>query len=208
MGKTFNYGGFTFEPAGQFKDYGIMPGKREMVNITSALFYPNNGYVADGDTAFDYDEFYKAAGGCEDDVFLCKENGERYVPCARCLPVFDQASSYNEVYERYERRCVEREEQERMKKREELKNAMLPTEEGWEDFKRLCEAFKKCKESGFQFAYDGDGLYAFRTDLLKDITTNMVPQNGQEDITGLHRLYQISSCVYDAHEGLYANVKE
>ena len=206
MAKTFNYGGFTFEPAGQFKDYGIMPGKREMVNITRALFYPNNGYVADGDTAFDYDGFYKAAGGCEDDVFLCKENGEHYVPCARCLPVFDQTSSYDEVHERYERRCAEREEHERFMKQQALKEAMVPTEEQHMAIIELGKAVKHCEDIGLRFAACDDTVVAIRTDLLEDLTDNLVPMKGQEAITEC--MYHVIENVLDASCGLYANVKE
>lgn len=203
--KTFTYGGFTFEPAGQVKDYGVNDDFR---SVSNTLNCSNYGYVADGDEPYDYDEFYKAAGNVNDDVFRCLENNILYMPCSKSLQIFTpNKKDTDKVSEAYRLRRKQRDEQESSMKKRALQAAMTPTEEAWKEYLSLCAAFKKCKQYGFQFACDGDGFFAFRADLLKDITTNMVPMEGQEEITGLHRLYQICSCVWDAREGLYANVK-
>ena len=205
--KTFTYGGYTFEPAGQFKDYGIKPGRNEMRQICRAIHYPNSGYVADGDVKFDYDEFYKAAGDdCDADVFFCKETGEQYVPCSSVLCVFDKASSSDEVMERYRARIAKREEHERSVKQEALKNAMCLTDKQTVAINALREAAFKCSELGLNFAADGTDLYVFRADLLQDITEDMAAAKGQERIeTGM---YLAIENAWDACEGLYANVKE
>lgn len=203
---TFTYGGYTFEPRGQFKDYGIKKGKNEMRNICRALHYYNAGYVADGKEKFNYDEFYKAAGQCEDDVFFCKETTELYVPCAAVLSIFDRKSTYEEVGDRYNKRIAQREEQERTVKREALKQAMILTDEQSRAIDALREAAYKCCELGLNFAVDGSDMYAFRADTLKDLTDNMVPMEGQEQIES--GLYLAIENAWDACDGLYANVKD
>ena len=37
---------------------------------------------------YNYEEFYKAAGGKVFDIFVCEENGKQYVPCSDELRVF------------------------------------------------------------------------------------------------------------------------
>lgn len=204
---TFTYGGYTFEAAGQFKDYGIKKGKSEMRDICSKLNNSNFGYVADGDEPFDYDEFYKAAGDCEDDVFRCKENGILYVPCGKSLQIFTpDPHEYVEVTAAYNRRRAQREEHERFVKQEALKGAMYFTEEQHQVMAELGRVVKKCKDLGLQFSHDGDYVFAFRSDLLKDLTEDMAPAAGQEQIPS--ECFQTAIYgVWDSHEGLYANVK-
>lgn len=206
MAKRFTYGGYTFVEAGTFQDYGIRKGKKEFVNITRALHYPNSGKVADGDEPFNYDDFYKAADGSKADVFLCEENFERYVPCAAVLAVFDQTSPTDAVWGRFNRRRAEREKHERFEKQEALKNAMCMTEKQREALSVLREAAIACCEAGLNFAVDGTEMYAFRADLLTDITDDMAPMNGQEQITS--GMFLAIENAWDACEGLYANVKE
>lgn len=203
--KQFTYGGFTFEPRGTFQDHGIKKGKREFVQISRALHYANYGNVADGDHPFNYDDFYKAAGEKEDDVFYCQETGELYVPCAAVLPIFDRESTSDEVMRRYNRRCEIREEHERFVKQEALKGAMLFTEEQHHAFNALSKAIAECRKQGLDFAVDGTDVYAFRTDLLQDLTEDMVPMEGQGRIE--HGLCPIIETAWDACEGLYANAK-
>ena len=203
---TFTYGGYTFEPRGRFKDYGIKKGKNEMRDICRALHYYNAGYVADGEEKFNYDEFYKAAGQCEDDVFFCKETTELYVPCAAVLCIFDIKSTDEEVGDRYNKRNAQREEQARAVKREALKQAMILTDEQSKAIDALREAAYKCCELGLNFAVDGSDMYAFRADTLKDITDNMVPMEDQEQIES--GLYLAIENAWDACEGLYANAKD
>lgn len=205
--KTFTYGGFTFEPKGQFKDYGIKPDKNEMRNICCKLNNSGFGLVADGDEPFIYDDFYKAAGGCDDDVFLCKENGILYVPCGESLQIFTpEHHEFGSVTAAYNRRRQEREERERVKKREALKNVMCLTDDQRDAINALREAAYKCCEVGLNFAVDGGDIYAFRADLLEGLTDNMVPLEGQVRIeTGM---YLAIENAWDACEGLYAKAKE
>lgn len=204
--KTFTYGGFTFEPKGQFKDYGIKKGKNEMRNICRALHYYNAGCVADGDEKFNYEEFYKASGDSKDDVFLCKETGELYVPCAAVLCIFDQQSDDDEVGRRYERRIAKKKEHEEFLKKEALKNVMCLTDDQRDAINALREAAYKCCEVGLNFAVDGGDMYAFRADLLEGLTDDMAPMDGQVRIeTGM---YLAIENAWDACEGLYANPKE
>lgn len=204
--KTFTYGGFTFEPKGQFKDYGIKPDKNEMRNICCKLNNSGFGYVADGDEKFVYDEFYKAAGGCEDDVFMCRENGILYVPCGESLQIFTpEPHEYGSVTEAYNRRRAKREERIRFQKQEALKNAMCLTDDQRDAINALRDAAYKCCEVGLNFAVDGGDMYAFRADLLEGLTDDMAPMDGQVRIeTGM---YLAIENAWDACEGLYAKAK-
>ena len=206
MAKTFKYGGYTFEPRGQFKDFGIKADKNEFYNISRALHYPNSGKVADGDEPFSYDDFFEAAGEQKDDVFYCHETGEMYVPCAEVLAVFDQKCKGEEVRGRFNRRRAEREEHERFEKQEALKNAMCMTEKQRGALSVLREAAIACCEAGLNFAVDGTEMYAFRADLLTDITDDMAPTKGQEQITS--GMFLAIENAWDACEGLYANPKD
>lgn len=181
MVKTFNYGGYTFEPRGQFKDFGIKADRDEFFNITKALHYPRfpeNDTVADGNEPYSYDGFYEAAGEKNDDVFYCVETKELYVPCVGALAVFDQKHSGEEVKRRCDNRRAEREAYERYMKREALKDAMYFTEGQHQAYITLQKAVAECSRQGMQFAFDGDHVHVFRADLLKDITTDMVPKRG------------------------------
>jgi hypothetical protein len=209
MAKTFKYGGYTFESRGQFKDFGIKPGKREMVEITSALHivdWNNRFNVADGNEHFDYDEFYKASGGSDADVFYCPETGELYVPSAKVLHVFDKTSTDEDVEMRYRKRIAVREERERFAKFEALKNAMCFTEEQHQAFIKLRDVISECTDKGLEFAFDGDVVRVFRADLLKDITSNMVSMEGQIPVPQ-EMLYTCILTLHNAPDGLYANVK-
>lgn len=205
--KTFTYGGYTFEPRGQFKDYGIKPDRDELRNICCKLNNSGFGLVADGDEPFDYSEFYKAAGGCEDDVFMCRENGILYVPCGASMQIFTpEPHEYGSVTAAYNRRRAEREEHIRFQKQEALKNVMCLTDEQTVAVNALREAAFKCSELGLNFAADGTDMYVFRADLLQDITEDMAAADGQERIeTGM---YLAIENAWDACEGLYANPKE
>ena len=103
--KSFTYGGYKFVPCGQFTDYGFKK-DATMSEIVRCLFSINRGCVADGHEKYDYKEFYKASGGCEDDVFFCPQTQERYVPCGEYLGIFDKTATSDEVKRRFERRRV------------------------------------------------------------------------------------------------------
>ena len=201
--KTFTYGGYTFEPRGLFADFGLY----DVQEICCKLNNSNFGYVADGDEPYDYNDFYKAAGEKTDDVFLCKENGILYVPCHQSLQIFTpekhEPFSVTEAYNRRRAAIEERKEQE---KKEALKKAMVLTDEQAKAINALREAAFKCCEVGLNFATDGTDMYLFRADTLKDITDNMVPMEGQVQISD--GMYIAIENAWDACEGLYANVKE
>lgn len=103
--KSFTYGGYKFVPCGQFTDYGFKK-DATMSEIVRCLFSINRGCVADGHEKYDYKEFYKASGGCEDDVFFCPQTQERYVPCENYLAILDKTAKSDEVKRRFERRRV------------------------------------------------------------------------------------------------------
>ena len=91
-------------------------------------------------------------------------------------------------------------------KEEALKNAMFFTEEQHQAFIKLRNVISECTDKGLEFAFDGDCVRVFRADLLKDITNNMVPMEGQIPVPQ-EMLY---TCILDLHnapDGLYANVK-
>lgn len=206
--KRFQYGGYTFVPDGTFESHGIKKGKREFYYLSRALHYPNSGCVADGDEKFDYEEFYRASGDSEDDIFLCEENGERYAPCAKVLAVFDQDNTDEAVCARYERRQQEREKREAWEKQEALKNAMCPTEEQHQAIIALSKAIAFCREQGLDFAQDECGWYVFRADLLADVTTNMVPLMGQVQVPHSCFMGILDGCdALNICDGLYANAK-
>lgn len=105
--KSFRYGGYTFVPSGQFKDYGFKDGA-SMIEIVSCLHSINRGCVADGHEKYDYKAFYKAAGkDCEADVFFCPQTQELYVPCGSYLAIFDKTATGKEVERRFEKRKVD-----------------------------------------------------------------------------------------------------
>ena len=177
---TFTYGGYTFEPRGQFKDYGL---KDDIHDICCKLNNSNFGYVADGDEPFNYDDFYKAAGEQVDDVFLCKENGILYVPCKESLQIFTpDKHEYGSVTAAFNRRRAAIEEARINRKREELKHVMTPTEEQHQAIIALRHAIDECRKQGLDFAVGGTDLYIFRADLLEDLTSDMAPGEGQEGI--------------------------
>lgn len=208
MSKTknteFTYGGYTFEALGTFEQCGV---KDELMSILAALCYTgNDDLVADGDEPFDYDAFYKAAGEQENDVYRCKENGVNYVPCGEVLPIFAPHQDHDSVKRRAQRRRQEIEDSRREARRAELANAMCPTEEGHQAIIALGKAIERLRELGFDFAHEGETLYALRTDLLTDITDNMCPMEGQESITA--NMLPVIHGVWNATDGLYANVRK
>jgi len=81
----FVYQGYTFVPAGLFKKFGIKKGKTEFDQICRRLLEPS---LLTKEQGYDWDEFYKAAGSRDSDVFYCIDNGNYYVPCAMWLPGF------------------------------------------------------------------------------------------------------------------------
>lgn len=202
--KTFQYGGFTFEPAGQFSDYGIKPGKNEFKQICSALYYTNRDGVADGDEDYDYAGFYLAATDKNADVFLCLDNKVLYVPCQGVLAEFNQQDDASEITLSYYRRRREHEQRERDEKKAALREASYFTYTQSEAVKKAIAALEECRDLGIDFAVQDDTLYAFRRDTLTDLTENMVARKGQ---ASLDLIYQVAPEIWNAADGLYANVK-
>lgn len=91
-------------------------------------------------------------------------------------------------------------------KEEALKNAMCFTEEQHQAFIKLRNVISECTDKGLEFAFDGDVVRVFRADLLKDVTTNMVPMDGQIPVPQ-EMLYTCIQDLHNAPDGLYANVK-
>lgn len=108
MDKQFTYGGYTFEPRGQFSDYGIKSGKNMFGSVSRYLYSINFGKVADGNEDYDYDEFYRAANS-DADIFYCIETKELYVPCGKSLQIFDITGNGENVSRRYQIRKLRRE---------------------------------------------------------------------------------------------------
>lgn len=100
----------------------------------------------------------------------------------------------------------QREEQERFAKQERLENALCFTEEQHRAFNTLADAVSRCRQLGIDFAVSGSCVYAFRADLLEDLTLDMAPRKGQESIE--NGLCCIVEGAWDANDGLYANVKD
>ena len=89
--KSFEYGGYPFYPLSTFEDKDgdfmeracKLRDDREL-GMTSTD-EPWRKY------AYDYEAFYKAAGGKKYDIFLCEENRRQYVPCGHGLQEFVNA---------------------------------------------------------------------------------------------------------------------
>lgn len=100
----------------------------------------------------------------------------------------------------------QREEQERRMKQERLENALCFTEEQHQAFNTLMDAIARCRQLGIDFAITATHVYAFRADLLEDLTPDMAPMKGQESVEmGFNCIVEGA---WPAFDGLYANVKD
>ena len=86
--KSFEYGGFHFYPLRTFNEadgdfYARVFKSREDREL---------GFISSDEPwskyPYNYEDFYKAAGGKVFDIFFGEENGKQYVPCADELRVY------------------------------------------------------------------------------------------------------------------------
>ncbi len=78
----FEYGGYSFIPAGTWHSWHITGDFREMNSHLMSDWQTNLNNYRGKDCHWSHAEFYKAAGkDCEDDIFFCVERQRYYVPC-------------------------------------------------------------------------------------------------------------------------------
>ncbi|MBQ9749953.1 MAG: DpnD/PcfM family protein, partial [Clostridia bacterium] len=87
--RTFEYGGYNFFPVRKLEGaesgfYAIS----KRISIDAELGLCEEGYAYPSKFPYFYDDFYKAAGGHEYDLFRCVENGKIYIPCHHDLQIY------------------------------------------------------------------------------------------------------------------------
>ena len=87
--RTFEYGGYNFFPVRKLEGaesgfYAIS----KRISIDTELGFCEEGYAYPSKFPYSYDDFYKAAGGHEYDLFRCVENGKIYIPCHHDLQIY------------------------------------------------------------------------------------------------------------------------
>lgn len=79
MTEFFEYNGYHFSPIGRVSS-------RQKMSKTVKYLYsnkqeePHMTTYGNGNLPYTYDDFYKASGDSEADVFICRENGKVYIP--------------------------------------------------------------------------------------------------------------------------------
>ena len=58
------------------------------ISIDAELGLCEEGYAYPSKFPYSYEDFYKAAGGHEYDLFRCVENGKIYIPCHHDLQIY------------------------------------------------------------------------------------------------------------------------
>ena len=87
--RTFEYGGYNFFPVRKLEGaesgfYAIS----KRISIDAELGLCEEGYAYPSKFPYSYEDFYKAAGGKEYDLFRCVENGKIYIPCHHDLQIY------------------------------------------------------------------------------------------------------------------------
>ena len=87
--RTFEYGGYNFFPVRKLEGaesgfYAIS----KRISIDAELGLCEEGYAYPSKFPYSYEDFYKAAGGQEYDLFRCVENGKIYIPCHHDLQIY------------------------------------------------------------------------------------------------------------------------
>ena len=87
--RTFEYGGYNFFPVRKLEGaesgfYAIS----KRIAIDAELGLCEEGYAYPSKFPYSYDDFHKAAGGHEYDLFRCVENGKIYIPCHHDLQIY------------------------------------------------------------------------------------------------------------------------
>jgi hypothetical protein len=85
MEKDFEYNGYTFRPIGKKNMYFEEACRR----ISSDRDLGISTYSWSKGEKYNYDEFYKASGNSQSDLFLCLENGKVYIPGNNELFLFE-----------------------------------------------------------------------------------------------------------------------
>ena len=77
--KKFEYMGYHFTPVGQLPQRMTFEGIMRRTSRSTIALY--NSHQGEGGKGWDYDDFYKASGNSDADLFKCAENGLTYIPC-------------------------------------------------------------------------------------------------------------------------------
>ncbi len=87
--RTFEYGGYNFFPVRKLEgaESGFFAISKRIA-IDAELGLCEEGYAYPSKFPYSYDDFYKAAGGHEYDLFRCVENGKIYIPCHHDLQIY------------------------------------------------------------------------------------------------------------------------
>ena len=87
--RTFEYGGYNFFPVRKLEgaESGFFAISKR-ISIDTELGFCEEGYAYTSKFPYSYDDFYKAAGGQEYDLFRCVENGKIYIPCHHDLQIY------------------------------------------------------------------------------------------------------------------------
>ena len=87
--RTFEYGGYNFFPVRRLEgaESGFFAISRRIA-IDPELGFCEEGYAYPSKFPYSYDDFYKAAGSKEYDLFRCVENGKIYIPCHHDLQIY------------------------------------------------------------------------------------------------------------------------
>ncbi|MCD8189685.1 MAG: DNA methylase, partial [Clostridiales bacterium] len=83
---VFEYQGYHFKPVGRYPEHGDFV--RNIVEADPNL-EPLMSDDEEAEIPYDYEEFYRASGAPDADIFLCVENGENYIPGNHELFVYD-----------------------------------------------------------------------------------------------------------------------
>jgi len=89
--RTFEYGGYNFFPVRKLEgsESGFFAISKRIA-IDTELGLCEEGYAYPSKFPYSYDDFYKAAGGHEYDLFRCVENGKIYIPCHHDLQIYHE----------------------------------------------------------------------------------------------------------------------
>ena len=87
--RTFEYGGYNFFPVRKLEgaESGFFAISKR-ISIDAELGLCEEGYAYPSKFPYSYEDFYKAAGGQEYDLFRCVENGKIYIPCHHDLQIY------------------------------------------------------------------------------------------------------------------------
>lgn len=87
--RTFEYGGYNFFPVRKLEgaESGFFAISKR-ISIDAELGLCEEGYAYPSKFPYSYEDFYKAAGGHEYDLFRCVENGKIYIPCHHDLQIY------------------------------------------------------------------------------------------------------------------------